>query len=78
MLKMSKQKCTLEFKERAVQHVNGNQGGHRRRFQGSGIGRAHAVQYWRKAAKAEKLNSAGGKTLIPEQMGLSRARVENA
>ena len=39
---------------------------------------AETIRNWVKAAKAGKLHPAGGKTVTPEQMELSRVRAENA
>jgi transposase len=76
MFKIPKQEYTPEFKEGAVQRVKG----------GQGIGAVakdlglveQTLRNWVKAANAGKLNPAGGKTVTPEQMELSRLRAENA
>ena len=39
---------------------------------------SRTLRNWVKAAKAGKLKPAGGKTVTPEQMELSRVRAENA
>jgi transposase len=75
-MKIPKQEYTPEFKEGAVQRVKG----------GQGIGAVakdlglveQTLRNWVKAANAGKLNPAGGKTVTPEQMELSRLRAENA
>ncbi len=76
MFKIPKQEYTPEFKEGAVQRV----------LSGQGVGAVakdlglveQTLRNWVKAAKAGKLNPAGGKTVTPEQMELSRLRAENA
>jgi transposase len=76
MFKIPKQEYTPEFKEGAVQRV----------LSGQGVGAVakdlglveQTLRNWVKAAKAGKLNPAGGKTVSPEQMELSRLRAENA
>ena len=76
MFKIPKQEYTAEFKELAVKRVK----------DGQGIGPVardlglieQTLRNWVKAAKAGKLNPAGGKTVSPEQMELSRLRAENA
>jgi transposase len=76
MFKIPKQEYTPEFKEGAVQRV----------ISGQGVGAVakdlglveQTLRNWVKAAKAGKLNPAGGKTVTPEQMELSRLRAENA
>ena len=76
MFKIPKQEYTPEFKEGAVQRV----------LSGQGVGAVakdlglveQTLRNWVKAAKAGKLNPAGGKTVTPEQMELSRVRAENA
>src|SRR5678816_1911659 len=76
MFKIPKQEYTAEFKEGAVQRVNG----------GEGIGAVakdlglveQTLRNWVKSAKAGKLHPANGKKVTPEQMELSRVRAENA
>ena len=76
MFKIPKQEYTPEFKEGAVQRV----------ISGQGVGAVakdlglieQTLRNWVKAAKAGKLRPAGGKTVTPEQMELSRLRAENA
>ena len=76
MFKIPKQEYTPEFKEGAVQRV----------ISGQGVGAVakdlglveQTLRNWVKAAKTGKLNPAGGKTVTPEQMELSRLRAENA
>ena len=76
MFKIPKQEYTPEFKAGAVQRVIG----------GQSIGAVakdlglveQTLRNWVKAAQAGKLNRAGGKTVTPEQMDLSRLRAENA
>jgi transposase len=76
MFKIPKQEYTPEFKEGSVQRV----------MSGQGIGAVakdlglveQTLRNWVKAAKAGKLNPAGGKTVTVEQMELSRLRAENA
>ena len=76
MFKIPKQEYTPEFKEGAVQRV----------ISGQGVGAVakdlglveQTLRNWLKAAKAGKLNPAGGKAVTPEQMELSRLRAENA
>jgi transposase len=76
MFKIPKQEYTAEFKELAVKRVQG----------GEGIARVarelglidQTLRNWVKAAKAGKLNAAGGKVVTAEQMELSRVVAENA
>ena len=77
MFKIPKQEYTPEFKAGAVQRVlNGGQG---IPAVAKDLGLIEqTLRNWVKAAKVGKLNPAGGKTVTPEQMELSRVRAENA
>jgi transposase len=76
MFKIPKQEYTAEFKEGAVQRVIG---GEAVRAVAKDLGLVEqTLRNWVKAAKAGKLNPAGGKQVTPEQMELSRVRAENA
>ena len=76
MFKIPKQECTVEFKEGAVQRVNGGEG---IRAVAKDLGLVEqTLRNWVSAAKAGKLNPAGTKAITPEQMELSRVRAENA
>ena len=74
-MKIPKQEYTVEFKELAVKRVK----------DGQSVGAVakdlglieQTLRNWVKAAAAGKLNGAGGKVVTPEQMELSRLRVEN-
>ena len=74
-MKIPRREYTAEFKMQAVKRVNS----------GQGIAAAarelgvveQTLRNWVKAAKAGKLNSAGGKVVSAEQMELSRLRTEN-
>ena len=74
-MKIPKQEYTDEFKELAVKRVK----------DGQSVGAVakdlglieQTLRNWVKAAAAGKLNGAGGKVVTPEQMELSRLRVEN-
>jgi transposase len=73
--KIPKQEYTAEFKEEAVS---------RAREVGIGVASrelglmAQTLRNWAKAAVGGKLNAAGAKAVTPEEMELSRQRVENA
>ena len=75
MKKIPKQEYTAEFKTLAVKRVK----------DGLTVGAAarelglieQTLRNWVKAAGAGKLNAAGVKPVTPEQMELSRVRVEN-
>ena len=76
MFKIPKQEYTAEFKEGAVQRVSSGEG---IRAVAKDLGLVEqTLRNWVKAAKAGKLHPAGGKTVTPEQMELSRVRAENA
>lgn len=76
MFKIPKQESTPEFKAGAVQRVIA--GGHGIAAVAEDPGLVEqTLRNWAKAAKAGKLNPAGGKTVRPEQMEFSRVRVEN-
>ena len=76
MFKIPKQEYTAEFKEGAVQRVGSGEG---IRAVAKDLGLVEqTLRNWVKAAQAGKLNRAGGKTVTPEQMDLSRLRAENA
>ncbi len=74
-MKIPKQEYTAEFKELAVKRVK----------EGLTPGAAakelglneQTLRNWVKAAEAGKLNGPGAKPVTPEQMELSRLRVEN-
>ena len=74
-MKIPKQAYTLEFKELAVKRVKG----------GQSIGAVarelgvveQTLRNWVKAEAIGKLNGAGTKLVTPEEMELSRLRVEN-
>ena len=74
-MKIPKQEYTVEFKELAVKRVK----------DGQSVGAVakdlglieQTLRNWVKAAAAGKLNGAGSKVVTPEQMELSRLRVEN-
>jgi len=76
MLKIPKPEYTPEFRELAVKRVKS----------GLTIGAVakelglieQTLRNWVKAAEKGKLNPPGGKVVTPEQMELSRLRVENA
>ena len=76
MFKIPKPEYTLEFRELAVKRVKS----------GMTIGAVakelglveQTLRNWVKAAEQGKLNPPGGKVVTPEQMELSRLRVENA
>jgi transposase len=76
MFKMPKAEFTPEFRELAVKRVKS----------GLTIGAVareldlvdQTLHNWVKAAEQGKLNPPGGKVVTPEQMELSRLRVENA
>jgi transposase len=76
MFKIPKPEFTAEFKELAVKRVKS----------GLTIGAVarelglveQTLRNWVKAAEQGKLNPPGAKTVTPEQMELSRLRVENA
>jgi transposase len=76
MFKIPKQEYTAEFKELAVKRVKS----------GLTIGAVarelgmveQTLRNWVKAAEKGKLNPPGAKVITPEQMELSRLRVENA
>jgi transposase len=76
MFKIPRQEYTAEFKELAVKRVRA----------GQGIGVVarelglveQTLRNWVKAAERGKLNPPGAKIITPEQMELSRLRVENA
>jgi transposase len=76
MFKMPKAEYTAEFRELAVKRVKS----------GQGIGAVarelglveQTLRNWVKAAERGKLNPLGTKVVTPEQMELSRLRVENA
>jgi transposase len=75
MWKIPKQSYTQEFKLEAVKLV---ETGHRPAEVARQLGiKEQMLGNWRKAAKAGKLRSAGGKLVTPEQMELSRLRAEN-
>ncbi len=76
MFKIPKQEYTPEFKEGTVQRVSSGEG---IRAVAKDLGLVEqTLRNWVKAAKAGKLHRAGGKTVTPEQMELSRVRAENA
>jgi len=76
MFKIPKPEYTLEFRGLAVKRVKS----------GQSIGAvarelglvAQTLRNWVKAAAQGKLNPPGAKVITPEQMELSRLRVENA
>jgi transposase len=74
-MKIPKQEYTAEFKELAVKRVKSGQ-------TAGAVAKdlgliEQTLRNWVKAADAGKLNGAGGKVVTPEQMELSRLRVEN-
>jgi transposase len=77
MFKIPKQEYTPEFKEGAVQRVLSGGQGIPAVAKDLGL-IEQTLRNWVKAAKAGKLHPAGGKTVSPEQMELSRVRAENA
>ena len=76
MFKIPKQEYTAEFKELAVKRVKS----------GETVGAVardlglveQTLRNWVKSAKAGKLHAPGAKTVISEQLDLSRVRAENA
>jgi transposase len=77
MFKIPKQEYTAEFKEGVVKRVI--DGGQSVPAVAKDLGLIEqTLRNWVKAAKAGKLHAAGGKTVTPEQMELSRVRAENA
>lgn len=76
MFKIPKAECTAEFKELTAKRV---MDGQRVGAVAKELGlNEQTLRNWVKAAKAGKLNPAGGKKVTPEQMELSRMRAENA
>ena len=76
MKRILKREYTAEFREQAVAMVNN---GRSVPEVGKELGLIEqTLRNWVKAAKAGKLHPAGGKTVTPEQMELSRLRAENA
>ena len=76
MFKIPKQEYTPEFKEGVAQRVSS---GHGIRAVAKDLGLVEQTpRNWVKAAKAGKLNPAGGKTVTSEQMELLRVWAENA
>ena len=74
-MKIPKQAYTLEFKELAVKRAKDGQSL-------AGVAKdlglvEQTLRNWVKAAAAGKLAGAGGKTVTPEEMELSRLRAEN-
>jgi len=74
-MKLTRQVFTVEFKELAVNRVKAGQGI-------GGVCRElglsdQTLRNWVKAAAAGRLRGAGGKEVKPEEMELSRLRVEN-
>jgi transposase len=75
MFKIPKQAYTAEFRTLAVQRVKDGQSA---RDVARELGISHqSLRNWVKADEAGKLNGAGTKVVTPEQMELSRLRVEN-
>jgi transposase len=74
-MKIPKQGYTPEFRELAVKRVKAGQ------MVGAIAKELGLVEQtlrnWVRAADAGKLNTAGGKVVMPEQMALSRLRAEN-
>ena len=76
MFKIPKQEYTAEFKELAVKRVRS----------GQSVGMVarelglveQTLRNWVKVAERGQLNPPGAKIITPEQMELSRLRVENA
>ena len=74
-MKIPKQAYTVEFKELAVKRIK----------DGQSVGRVcrelglsdQTLRNWVKAAAEGKLAGAGGRTVTPEEMELSRLRAEN-
>jgi transposase len=74
-MKIPKQEYTAEFKELAVQRV---QGGQTVGAVARDLGLVEqTLRNWVKAAAAGKLNGAGAKVVTAEAMELSRLRAEN-
>ena len=75
MYKIPKPEYTAEFKELAVKRVRDGQG---YGAVANDLGLVEqTLRNWVKAAKTGKLNPAGAKKVMPEQMELSRVRAEN-
>lgn len=77
MYKIPKQRYTQEFKQEAVQQVESEGQSPAQVARELGISE-QTLSNWRKANKAGKLGTSGGKPITPEQMELSRLRAENA
>ena len=74
-MKIPRREYTTEFKVQAVKRVNSDQ---RIAAAARELGVVEqTLRNWVKAAKAGKLNSAGGKVVSAEQMELPRLRTEN-
>ena len=74
-MKMPKQAYTTEFKELAVKRVKAGQS-ISTVIKELGLG-DQTLRNWVKASAAGKLRGAGSKEVTPEEMELSRLRVEN-
>ena len=74
-MKIPKQAYTTEFKELAVKRVKGGQN-ISTVIKELGLG-DQTLRNWVKASAEGKLRGAGGKEVTPEEMELSRLRVEN-
>jgi transposase len=77
MYKIPKQRYTQEFKQEAVRQVECEGKSPAQVARELGVAE-QTLANWRKASKAGKLGTSGGKPITPEQMELSRLRAENA
>ena len=74
-MKIPKQAYTIEFKELAVKRIKGGQSVSRVCKE---LGLSdQTLRNWVKAAAEGKFAGAGGRTVSPEEMELSRLRAEN-